>query len=89
MRNYLPHTIDETVIRLWGSRMADISNTYVHNLTRTAKHPSRFERAAVNDRISEERAARVPQIPRCRRPGISRTARRLAHRARSRSGCAG
>jgi len=51
MRNYLPHTIDETVIRLWGSRMADISNTYVHNLTRTAKHPSRFERAAVNDRI--------------------------------------
>jgi len=36
MRNYLPHTIDETVIRLWGSRMADISNTYVHNLTRTS-----------------------------------------------------
>jgi uncharacterized protein DUF6502 len=51
MRTYLPHTIDETVIRLWGSRMADISNTCVHNVTRTAKHPARFERAAVNDRI--------------------------------------
>jgi len=52
-RNYLPHTIDETVIRLWGSRMADIGATYVNNLTRTAKVPARFERAAVNDRISK------------------------------------
>jgi hypothetical protein len=50
-RNYLPHTIDETVIRLWGSRMSDIANTYVTNLTRTAKVPARFERAALNDRI--------------------------------------
>src|SRR3569833_999238 len=52
-RNYLPHTIDETVIRLWGSRMADIGATYVNNLTRTAKVPARFERAAINDRISK------------------------------------
>jgi hypothetical protein len=51
MRNYLPHTIDETVVRLWGSRMRDMSTTYVHNLTRTAKAPARFERAALNDRI--------------------------------------
>ena len=50
-RNYLPHTIDETVIRLWGSRMADIGATYVNNLTRTPKAPARFERAALNDRI--------------------------------------
>ena len=49
----LPHTIDETVIRLWGSRMTDVASTYVHNLTRTAKMPSRFERAAVNDRIAK------------------------------------
>jgi hypothetical protein len=50
-RNYLPHTIDENVIRLWGSGMADVATTYVHNLTRTAKMPPRFERAAVNGRI--------------------------------------
>ena len=50
-RNYLPHTIDESVIRLWGTGMADVATTYVHNLTRTAKNPARFERAAVNDRI--------------------------------------
>jgi hypothetical protein len=50
-RNYLPHTIDETVIRLWGSRMTDVATTYVNNLTRTAKVPARFERAALNDRI--------------------------------------
>lgn len=50
-RNYLPHTIDETVIRLWGSRMADVATTYVNNLTRTTKQPARFERAALNDRI--------------------------------------
>src|SRR5262245_45922745 len=52
-RNYLPHTIDETVIRLWGSRMADIGATYVNNLTRTPKVPARFERAALNDRIAK------------------------------------
>src|SRR3954454_14104621 len=39
-RNYLPHTIDESVIRLWGTGMADVAATYVHNLTRTAKSPA-------------------------------------------------
>jgi hypothetical protein len=53
MRNYLPHTIDENVIRLWGTGMADVASTYVHNLTRTSKVPGRFERAAVNDRIAK------------------------------------
>jgi hypothetical protein len=52
-RNYLPHTIDENVIRLWGTGMADVATTYVHNLTRTARMPPRFERAAVNDRIAK------------------------------------
>jgi uncharacterized protein DUF6502 len=52
-RNFLPHTIDENVVRLWGSGMADVATTYVHNLTRTGKMPARFERAAVNDRIAK------------------------------------
>jgi hypothetical protein len=52
-RSYLPHTIDENVIRLWGSGMADVASTYVHNLTRTAKMPARFERAAVNGRVAK------------------------------------
>jgi hypothetical protein len=52
MRNYLPHTIDEHVIRLWGTGMADVASTYVHNVTRTSKLPARFERSAVNDRVA-------------------------------------
>ncbi|MEJ0038696.1 MAG: DUF6502 family protein [Gammaproteobacteria bacterium] len=52
-RNYLLHTIDENVIGLWGRGMAALATTYVHNLTRTAKIPARFERAAVNDRIAK------------------------------------
>ena len=53
MRNYLPHTIDEHVIRLWGTGMTDVASTYVHNLTRTTRAPARFERSAVNDRIAK------------------------------------
>lgn len=52
LRNYIPHAMDEQLIRLWGSVLADIANTYVHNLTRSGKTPARFERAAVNDRIA-------------------------------------
>jgi len=51
MRNYIPHPMDEQMIRLWGSVLADIATTYRHNLTRTGKTPARFERAAVNDRM--------------------------------------
>jgi hypothetical protein len=54
MRNFIPQAMDETLIRLWGSVMADIATTYVHNLTRTGKMPARFERAAVNDRIARD-----------------------------------
>lgn len=50
-RDYIPHAMDEQLIRLWGTVLADIAATYVHNLTRTPKTPARFERAAVNDRI--------------------------------------
>jgi hypothetical protein len=50
-RNYIPQATDEQLIRLWGTVLADVANTYVHNMTRNAKTPSRFERAAKNDRI--------------------------------------
>jgi hypothetical protein len=51
LRDYIPHAMDEQLIRLWGTVLADIATTYVHNLTRTGKAPARFERSAVNDRI--------------------------------------
>jgi Family of unknown function (DUF6502) len=50
-RDYIPHSMDEQLIRLWGTVIADVASTYVHNLTRTGKATRRFERAAVNDRI--------------------------------------
>jgi hypothetical protein len=50
-RMYIPHKMDEELIRLWGTVLADVGSTYVHNLTRDTKTPSRFERAAVNDRV--------------------------------------
>src|SRR5262245_49916640 len=53
MRNYIPHAMDAQMIQLWGSVLADIANTYRHNLTRTARTPARFERAAVNDRMPQ------------------------------------
>jgi hypothetical protein len=52
MRDYIPHPMDEHLIRLWGSVMADVARTYAHNMTRSAKTAARFERAAVNDRIA-------------------------------------
>jgi hypothetical protein len=50
-RSYIPQTMDEQLIRLWGSVMSDLATTYAHNLTRAPGKPARFERAAVNDRI--------------------------------------
>jgi len=50
-RNYIPHPMDEQLIRLWGSVIADIGTTYVHNLVKAPKQQPRFERAAVNDQI--------------------------------------
>jgi hypothetical protein len=51
LRSYIPHSMDEQLIRLWGTVLADVGTTYVHNLTRTARIASRFERSAVNSRI--------------------------------------
>jgi hypothetical protein len=50
-RDYIPHAMDEQLIRLWGTVMADVAATYVHNLTRTGKTTKRVERSAVNDRM--------------------------------------
>jgi hypothetical protein len=52
LRSYVPHSMDDQLIRLWGTVMADIATTYLHNLTRTARTPARFERCAVNERIA-------------------------------------
>src|ERR1700736_4143865 len=51
MRDYIPHSMDEQLIRLWGTVVADVATTYVHNLTRTTKADKRLERSAVNDRM--------------------------------------
>jgi len=56
-RDYIPHTMDEQLIRLWGTVVADVATTYVHNLTRTAKMDKRLERSAVNDRMPAKAAA--------------------------------
>jgi hypothetical protein len=50
-RDYIPHSMDEQLIRLWGTVIADVATTYVHNVTRTGKAAKRFERSAVNDRM--------------------------------------
>jgi len=50
-REYVPHTMAKVLIRLWGTVLADVGTTYVHNLTRGPKKQARFERAAVNDRV--------------------------------------
>jgi len=51
-RMYVPQKMDEQLIRLWGTVLADVATTYVHNLTRDARTPARFERAALNDRVA-------------------------------------
>jgi hypothetical protein len=60
-RNYIPHAMDEQLLRLWGSVLADIAATYSHNLMRDGRTPARFERAAVNARIA---AGSVPEFRR-------------------------
>jgi hypothetical protein len=60
-RNYIPHAMDGQMIRLWGSVLADVATTHVHNLGRASSEPARFERAAVN---AEVEAAAVPEFRR-------------------------
>jgi hypothetical protein len=61
-RSYIPHTMDEELIRLWGTVIADVATTYVHNLTRTGKVNKRFERFAVNDRMPHSSVADFAQL---------------------------
>jgi hypothetical protein len=58
-RSYVPYSLNEELVRLWGTVLADVATTYLHNLTREAKTPARFERAAVNDRV---RASALPEF---------------------------
>ena len=60
-RNYIPQSMDEKLIRLWGSVVADVATTYVHNLSRASDAAARFERAAVNATID---AKSLPQFRR-------------------------
>ena len=53
-RSYIPHALDEQLVRLWGTVVADVAATYAHNLTRNPSTPFRFERSAVNDSIGVE-----------------------------------
>jgi hypothetical protein len=50
--HYIPHAMDEQLIRLWGTVLSDVATTYVNNLTQPDREPLRFERAAVNHRIA-------------------------------------
>lgn len=61
-RNYIPHAMDEQLIRLWGTVIADVAGTYVHNLTRADKTTRRFERSAVNDQIPVAAIAEFTQL---------------------------
>lgn len=54
MRNYIPQSMDADLVRLWGTVISDVAMTYLHNLTRRAKVPVRFERAAMNARVRAE-----------------------------------
>src|SRR5204863_7518426 len=51
-RSYVPQSMDERLITMWGKRITDVAKTYVHNLTRPTHAPTRFERAAVNDSVN-------------------------------------
>jgi len=58
-RVYIPHAMDEELIRLWATGLADLATTSANNLTRDSKTATRFDRAAVNDRV---RAAALPEF---------------------------
>jgi len=61
-RHYIPHAMDAELLRLWGTVLADVAMTYDHNLTRGSKVRARFERAAVNDRVSADSVAEFQEL---------------------------
>ncbi|HMK22618.1 MAG TPA: DUF6502 family protein [Terriglobales bacterium] len=58
-RSYIPQTMDEQLVLLWGKRMTDLGKTYAHNLTCAPNTAPRLERAAVSDRIA---ASALPEF---------------------------
>jgi hypothetical protein len=50
-RNYIPRVMDAQLVRLWGTVLGDVAQTYAHNMTRDPKVPPKFERAAKNERV--------------------------------------
>jgi hypothetical protein len=60
-RSYIPQTMDEQLVLLWGKRITDLARTSGHNLTSSSAEATRFERAAVNDQI---RASALPEFRR-------------------------
>ncbi len=50
-RTYVPHKLDEALLRSWGTVLGDVANTCAHNLTRDAGIQPRFERSALNERV--------------------------------------
>jgi Family of unknown function (DUF6502) len=50
-RDYIPHSIDSQMLRLWASALAGLAMTAGHNLVRGDREPVRLQREAINDRI--------------------------------------
>jgi hypothetical protein len=59
-RSYIPQSMDEQLVLLWGKRITDLARTSGHNLT-SAPDATRFERAAVSDHID---ASALPEFRR-------------------------
>jgi uncharacterized protein DUF6502 len=60
-RSYIPQSMDEQLVLLWGKRMTDLARTSGHNLTCSPDGPTRFERAAVSDHVD---ASALPEFRR-------------------------
>ena len=50
-RSYIPQSMDEQLVLLWGKRLTDLARTSGHNLTCSPATAARFERAAVSDHV--------------------------------------
>lgn len=50
-RSYIPQSMDEQLVLLWGKRLTDLARTSGHNLTCSPVTATRFERAAVSDHV--------------------------------------
>jgi len=58
-RSYIPQTMDEQLVLLWGKRMTDLARTSGHNLMCSPDTAARFERAAVSDHVN---ASALPEF---------------------------